>query len=308
MQRKHHDMWVEQYRPQTINDYIFHRVEDRSLIEQFISDKKFPHLILSGIQGTGKTTLANILIAACGVQDADILELNASSQRGIAVVREEIESFVGAMPFGDFKVVYLEEADKLTLDAQDSLKSTMEKYSDSVRFIFTCNSPHKIVPALRSRCQELHFKYVDANDMALVLSKILAAEHVSFKLETVDEYVRQYSPDIRKMINEAQKNSTTGTLRTPNAAAGAYEADLMEALAAGSWKTARSVMQQNSSSDEWEKVYTFLYKNIHEIPKFKDKAKWEAAILVIAERLYRHAFVADPEINGTAMFIELENI
>jgi len=307
---QHNDLWVEKYRPSALDEYIFHDPADEEAIKSYITAKKFPHLLLSGVRGAGKTSLARLLISLCEVNEADVLEINASAKRGIDTFRDEIETFAGSMAFGRFKVVYLEEGDKLTPDAQDALKSFMEDKSEYVRFIMTCNTVSKVKDAIRSRFQEMTFKHVDADDMAIFLVKILTAEKVQADINVVDAYVAAYKPDIRKMVNEAQRNSVTGTLIPPKSLGegGDYQDKLLELIASGDWQRARALVCSSTSSSDWEGVYRFLYQNIGKVPKFRVKQAWDSAILIIAERLYRHAYVSDAEINGAAMFVELSNI
>jgi replication factor C small subunit len=307
-----HKLWVEKYRPQTLEEYIFQDARQKSQIRRMIEEKTIPHLLLAGVQGTGKTTIAQILIREMKLDETDVLTINASDDRGIDTFRDVIKSFATSWAMGSFKIVHLEEADRLTPPAQDSLKRFMEEMSDHVRFILTCNTVSRILPPIRSRCQEFHFKAADKNDIAEYVVGILGEEHVKFNLDLVDKYVAYGYPDIRKIVNLLQQNTIDGVLQNPNldgeGGAGDWKFGLMELIQADKWVEARLLCCENVISEEWEAVFRFLYENLHRGSKFQNKEKWEDGILTIAKHLYQHSIVADPEINAAAMFISLKQI
>jgi replication factor C small subunit len=302
-----HKLWVEAYRPKTIDEYIFHDAQQRAAVMRMINDKSIPHLLFSGVQGSGKTTLARILIAAMEADTTDVLLINASDERGIDTFRDKIKSFATTMPVGVFKIILLEEADNLTPDAQGALRRFMEEYADVARFILTCNYENKVIPPLKSRCQHYHFKATDKNDVAEYLINILAQERVVFDLPLLDKYIAYGYPDIRKIVNMLQQNAVDGKLQAPKfeGTASDYKFKLIDLVERDKWLDARKLVCGNVTSDEWEDVYRFMYENISRAPKFQQKDKWEEAIIVIAEHLYKHSIVADPEINAAAMFIRL---
>lgn len=302
-----HKLWVEKYRPKTIDQYIFHDAHQRAKVLDMIKDKSIPHLLLSGVQGAGKTALARILIDAMELDDTDVLIINASDERGIDIFRDKIKSFTTTMPIGAFKIVLLEEADALTPDAQFALRRLMEEYADVSRFILTCNYENKITPPIKSRCQHFHFKASDKDEIAEYLVQILAAERVTFDLAVLDKYIASCYPDIRKIVNTVQQNTVDGKLRKPSeqSSDGDYRFKLVDLIERDKWVEIRKLVCSQATSDEWESIYRFMYENIGRAPKFEQKDKWEEAIIVIAEHLYKHSIVADPEINAAAMFIRL---
>lgn len=305
--QRNHKLWVEAYRPQSVDQYIFHDAQQRAAVMRMINDQSIPHLLFSGVQGSGKTTLARILIKAMDTDTSDFLIINASDERGIDTFRDKIKSFATTMPVGTFKIVLLEEADNLTPDAQQALRRFMEEYADVVRFILTCNYENKVIPPIKSRCQHFHFKAADKNDVAEYLINILAQEKVGFDLNLLDKYIAYGYPDVRKIVNTLQQNTVDGKLQAPKfeGTDGDYKFKLIDLVERDKWLDARKLVCGNVTSDQWEDVYRFLYENISRAPKFQQKDKWEEAIIVIAEHLYKHSIVADPEINAAAMFIRL---
>ena len=304
-----HKLWVEKYRPKDLSDYIFKDPAFEEFVHTCIKNKSFPHILLSGVQGTGKTTIANILISKTGVLPEDVLEINASSSNSIETVRSDINTFATTFPMGAFKVIVLEEADRLTVDAQRALKVIMETYSDNVRFIFTTNREFKIDPALKSRMQQFSFQRSDPDDIAEYIVGILVKENVKFTLELVDQYVALGYPDIRKVVQLVSQHSGTGVLIEPReTSVGAeYQSKLLDLIKRDKWGAIRDLLCGAVGPEEWEDVYKYMYTNIHQSPAFaRDGVKWDDAIIIINDHLYKHAFVADPEICASAMFSQLK--
>jgi replication factor C small subunit len=302
-----HALWVEAYRPTELSEYVFHDDKQKNAFERFISDQTIPHLLLSGVQGSGKTSIAKILMSHLDIDPMDIMVINASDENSVDVMRDKIKNFVMTFAMGDFKIVNLEEADYITPNGQAVLRRLMEEYSEQVRFILTCNYENKIIPAIKSRCQHFRFKASNQDDITEYACKILLAEGVKFDLDLLDKYVAVGYPDIRKIVNLLQQNTNDGVLGdiSQNGEDSDYKFALLDALNADNWQQARMLACGNVAAEEWEDVYRFLYENLDKAPKFQDQSKWEDGMVIIAEHLYKHSLVADPEINAASMFIQL---
>ena len=299
------ELWVEKYRPKTVDGYVFRDDHQRKQIATWIKDKSIPHLLLSGVAGIGKTTLAKILINEIGIEDYDVLEINASRTNSVDDVRDKITNFVQMIPFGPFKVVLLDEADYLSPNAQAALRGVMEEYSQTSRFILTCNYPNRIIPALHSRCQGFHVERTDQTEFTARVATILVEENIEFDLDTLDLYVKVAYPDLRKCIQLVQQNSTEGKLESPNkgdAGEADWKFDMVELFKAGKIRDARILLCGKIRAEEIPDVYRWLYDNLE---VFGDEQKQENAIPIIKQGLVDHTLVMDPEINLAAVLIKL---
>jgi len=301
-------LWVEKYRPKSIDGYVWRDDAQKRQVLTWIKDRSIPHLLLSGAPGIGKTTMAKVLINEIGIEDVDVLEVNASRETGIDFIRDKIVPFISSIAWGPFKVVLLDEADRLSPSAQDSLKGIIEEYSSFARFILTCNSPNKVVPALHSRCQEFHFTKLDLTEYTARAATILVEENVEFDLETLDLYVSTAYPDLRKCINLLQQNVSDNKLHAPNkddVGTLEWKFDMVELFKAGKILEARKLLCGKLRADEIVEVYRWLYDNI-EI--FGDEQKQFSAIFIIKQAMVDHTLVVDPEINLSACMIKLSRI
>ena len=302
------ELWVEKYRPKTVDGYVFRDEHQKNQVKQWIKEKTIPHLLFSGNAGIGKTTLAKLLFNELDLNDLDILEINASRTNSVEDVRDKIVNFVQMIPFGDFKVVLLDEADYLSPNAQAALRGVMEEYHTTSRFILTCNYPNRIIPALHSRCQGFHIERIDQNEFTARVAQILIDESVTPDLDTLDTYVKATYPDLRKCINMVQMNSVDGALQKPqegDTGEADYKIEMVELFKAGKINQARKLVCSQVRPDEVEDIYKWMYDNI---ALFGDEEKQESAILVIKQGLVDHTLVADPEINLAATMIRLARL
>jgi len=301
-------LWVEKYRPSKVDGYVFRDEAQRSQVLRWIEEKSIPHLLFSGSAGIGKTTLAKLLLNELEVDPLDILEINASRTNSVDDVRNKIVSFIQMIPFGDFKVVLLDEADYLSPNAQAALRGVMEEYHTTARFILTCNYPNKIIPAIHSRCQGFHIAKIDQTEFTARVAQILLEESVEFDLDTLDTYVKATYPDLRKCINMAQMNSVNGHLVSPNegdAGEADWKLEMVDLFKSGRINDARKLVCGKVRPEEIEDIYKWLYENI-EI--FGSNSKQEDAILIIKQGLVDHTLVVDPEINLAATLISLSRL
>jgi DNA polymerase III delta prime subunit len=303
------ELWVEKYRPNTIDGYVFADEHQKSQIESWINDKSIPHLLFSGTAGVGKTTLGKILINQLDVQETDVLYANGSKEARKVEWVDKLIGFCQTMPFGDVKIVLIDEADYMNVNSvQPALRNLMEEYSHTVRFILTCNYPNKLIPAIHSRCQRIHIEKTDHTEFTARVATILVEENIEFDLDTLDSYVKSTYPDLRKCINNVQMNSLSGTLHVPekgNNEEKDYKFEMVQLFKAGKISEARKLVCKQASADEMEEIYRWLYDNVE---VFGDEAIQDKAILIIKQGLVDHTLVIDPEINLAATLIRLGHL
>src|SRR6056300_144163 len=299
------ELWVEKYRPKSLDGYVFRDDHQRKQAQSWIKEKSIPHLLFSGSAGIGKTTMAKILINELEIPDYDVLEINASRTNSVDDVRDKIVNFVQMIPFGDFKVVLLDEADYLSPNAQAALRGVMEEYHSTARFILTCNYPNRIIPAIHSRCQGFHIAKIDQTEFTARVAEILITEGVTPDLDTLDTYVKATYPDLRKCINMVQMNSADGNLMSPNegdTGTSDWKLEMVELFKAGKIHEARKLLCGTIRAEEMEDVYRWLYDNIELFPDA------DQAVLIIKQGLVDHTLVVDPEINLAAVLIKLARL
>lgn len=295
-------VWVKKHAPKSISDIVFANDKMRKEFQIFSSDKEFPNLLLCGHPGTGKSSISNALVHDCGIDAMDHLRINCSNKK-IEAMRDEVANFARTMPLGKFKVVQLEEFDRLSPDAQGLLNAVIEDSSDTCRFIATCNYPNKILPALHSRLTRYNFAAPNKDEVLIRTAEILEKEGVSFDIDDLEQVVAAGYPDIRKIICLLEVGSKTKQLiiGSDNGGVSDWKLDLLPLIEAGNISACRKLVCESADSDELVDVYRFLYDNLHRCKKIKQ----DEAVVLIAQYQYQHAFVSDPELQVAALFVEL---
>lgn len=301
------ELWVEKYRPRTIDGYVFVDDNQRQQVESWIRDGSIPHLLFSGGPGTGKTTLAKMLINELKIDEYDVMYANGSKEARKVEWVDKLISFCQTMPFGKFKVVLIDEADYMNPNSvQPALRNLMEDYSHSVRFILTCNYPNKILPPIHSRCQQLHIPKTDHTEFTARAATVLVSEAIEFDIDTLDSYVRATYPDLRKCIQLLQQNSVTGHLAAPGSSdrsAGDWKLDCVQLFKDGKIREARTLLCQQSTPEEADDIFRWMYDNLDLWST--DIHKQDQAIIIIRNGLVNIPLVADQEINLSATLSEL---
>lgn len=303
------ELWTEFYRPKTIDGYVFTDNSVKEQIQEWINEKSIPHLLLHGPAGTGKTTLAKILVNQLEIDNYDFLQVNASRDNGVDYLRDKIEGFVSTLPFGQLKIVLLDEADYLSHNAQALMRGLMETYHVQARFILTCNFLHKIINPLKSRCHEIHINKTDPTEFTARAATVLMQEEVEFDLDTLDSYVKATYPDLRKCLQLLQANSTNKKLADPTELSNTtqdYKLAVVDLFKARRIREARKLLCANVTPEEIDEIYRWMYDNLNLFSSTEEGQ--DQAIVIIRQGLVNHSLVADPEINLSATLVELSGI
>lgn len=298
-----HTIWIEKYRPDTLEGYVGNDTI-KAKIGKFIATNDVPHLLLSGPSGTGKTTMAKIIVKN---MECDYLYINASDENNVDTVRNKIKAFASTIGFAKIKVIILDESDYLTANAQAALRNIMETFSVHCRFILTCNYVDRMIDPVVSRTQEFHVTPPSKVDVAKHLAGILKAESVSYQPSDVKLLVDAYYPDIRKVIGEAQSNVNNGTLTLDAEEVIASDAKLQIVNLLnqkGDVKKRFTEIRQliaNSGIRDFSDVYTLLFDKVDEYAK----GHVSQVILHIAEGQKFDNQVVNKEINMMATLINI---
>jgi len=273
-------LWVEKYRPDAIEGYIGNESFINDL-NQWIQENSIPNLLLHGTPGTGKTTAAKIIVKNI---NCDYLYLNCSDENGIDTIRDKVKQFASSASFKPLKVVILDEADFLTINAQAALRNVIEAFSTTTRFIFTCNYVERIIDPLQSRLSSYELKMLDMKQIAKHLQKILDKEYIKYELKDLAVIVKKTYPDIRKGINAIQKYSSGGQLKVDGKLVASSNI-IQQILDADNLNEVRQLVVDNNILD-----FTPLYRALYE------KYNTPEATITIEEYLYHSVNVPDKEI------------
>jgi DNA polymerase III delta prime subunit len=303
MNNKENSLWVEKYRPDSLEGYVGneHILEK---VKIYIQNEDVPHLLLYGQAGTGKTTLAKIITNQI---DCDVMYINASDENSVDAVRDKIRGFASSMGFRNWKVVILDESDYLTPNAQAALRNLMETFSKSTRFILTCNYVEKIIDPIQSRCQTFGITPPSKKEVAMRMKDILDSEGVSYEMSDLAILVNSGYPDIRRVLNAAQRQVVNGVLKIDKASTiqANYMDEVLNVMKSSngvkdSFTSVRQIIADSKVKD-FTPFYRFLYDNIDEYAN----GKVGNTILKIADAQYKDASVVDKEINIMAMMLEI---
>ena len=300
-----HTLWVEKYRPSTLDTYIGND-QLKSKVKVYLESGDLPHLLLFGKAGTGKTTLAKLLVNNI---DCDYLYINASDENNVETVRSKVKNFASTMGFKDYKVIILDERDYITPNAQAALRNLMETFSKHCRFILTCNFVERIIDPIQSRCQSFQVIPPNKNDVAKHLHNILTQESVTYEREDLGILVNSGYPDIRRVINGAHRQSVGGQLKIDKQSIveNDYKLKLLEILEKQDKKSAFNNVRQlmaDAKVTDFADLFRLLYDEVDTY----GKGHIAECILIIAKYELSDAQVVDKEINAMAMIIELLGI
>jgi len=300
MVRNDHTLLVEKYRSKTLDDYVGNE-HIKKTINQYISQNDIQNLIFYGPAGTGKTTLAKLIVNNL---NCDHLYINASDERGIETIRDKVSGFASSASFKPLKVVILDEADFLTIQAQASLRNVIETFSRSTRFIMTCNYVERIIDPLQSRCQVLKVIPPSKGDVAKHIAWILEEENTSFELQDIKTITNQFYPDLRKCLNTAQLSTQDNKLVIDKSVlvSSNYMTSILKELsnAKPKWREIRQIIA-NANVSDFEELYRYLYDNANVYASGREGM----VAIYINEYSYQSNFRIDKEINCMALIQKL---
>ena len=297
-----HSLWVEKYRPTDLSTYVGNE-HLKEKVKVYLESEDVPHLLLFGKAGTGKTTLAKIVVNNI---DCDYMYINASDENKVDDVRNKIKTFASSVGFKSLKVIILDECDYLTPNAQAALRNLMETFSKHCRFILTCNYVERIIDPIQSRCQSYKVVPPSKKEVAQQMVNILNEENCTFELDDIALIVNAGYPDIRRVINSAQRQIVDGKLKidTSSVIQNNYKLQLLEMLSSNAkLNDIRKLIADNSISD-YSEIYRLLYDEVDNY----GKGKQAECIMNIAEAQFQDVNVVDKEINFMSLIIRIMRI
>ena len=297
-----HSLWVEKYRPTTMDTYIGNE-HLKSKVSLYLESGDLPHLLLYGRAGTGKTTLAKLLVNNI---DCDYLYINASDENSVEVVRDKVKNFASTLGFQEMKVIILDECDYITPNAQAALRNLMETFSKNCRFILTCNYVERIIDPIQSRCQSFQIIPPDRKQVAQHMSNILDNENVKYELDNIVTIVNSGYPDIRRVINGAQRQVVNNELVIDKSSIiqNDYKNQVLEILKTqdkkNSFKNIRQLLADSKVTD-----FSDLFRLLFDTVDDWGRGHIAECILILSKYQQSDAIVVDKEINIMAMFTEI---
>jgi len=304
--KREHTLWVERYRPSKLSEYVGNETV-KETIQQYLDNNDIPHLLLYGKAGTGKTTLAKLIVNTI---KCDSMIINASDENNVDTVRTKVKNFASSMGFAGFKIIILDEFDYMTPNAQAILRNLMETFSKHCRFILTCNYHEKIIDPIKSRCQTFAITPPTKKDVAVQVTRILDTENIKYELKNVADIISSYYPDIRRILNTCQLQSAKGELKVDHAimVESNFQTKLIDLLKSQDEKrnvfmAIRQAVADNRIND-YSEMYSMLYDKVDEYAS----GNTANVILTIADGLSKDALVVDKEIVFTSTVIQILNI
>jgi DNA polymerase III delta prime subunit len=300
---KENSLFVEKYRSKVLDEYIGNE-QLKQIVSQYINNNDIQNLLLYGTPGTGKTTLAKLIVNNI---NCDFLYINASDERGIDTIRDKVQGFASSASFKPLKIIILDEADFLTIQAQASLRNIIETYSRTTRFILTCNYLERIIDPLQSRCQVLKITPPSKKEVAQHVADVLDQEDISYENFNIAFIVNKHYPDIRKILNTCQVNTVDGELviDTSILTSSNYTDAILKELKLinkNNFKNIRQILADSNLSD-FDEIYRFLYDNLDEYTK--DGVQQAMIIIEIENYMYHANFRIDKEINVMALISKI---
>jgi DNA polymerase III delta prime subunit len=304
-EKVNNSLWVEKYRPSKLSEYVGND-HLKAKVEGYLESGDVPHLLLYGRAGTGKTTLAKLIVNSI---DCDYMIINASSENNVDTVRNKVTNFAASAGFKPFKIIILDEFDYMTHNAQAILRNLMETFSAHCRFILTCNYVEKVIEPIQSRCQTFQIIPPTKKDVAIQISNILKAEEIEFDIKDLVPIIDAAYPDIRKVINTCQLNSNKGKLKVDvqNLLENDYKIKVLDILKSNDDKRNKymNVRQAliDSKVSDFTELFTLLYDKVDEYAG----ANTANVILLLGDGVYKSALAIDKEIIAAATLIQILN-
>jgi replication factor C small subunit len=297
MTKREHTLWVEKYRSQTLEDYVGNE-QIKTTIQKYLDQNDIQNFLFYGTAGTGKTTLAKLIINNL---DCDFIYINASDENGIDTIREKVKGFASVASFKPFKVVILDEADYITIQGQAALRNIIETFSRSTRFILTCNYIERVIDPLQSRCQVLKIVPPSKQEIAYHIMNVLKQEEVDCSADDLKLVINQHYPDIRKMLNTLQMSVNGNEIVVDKSilVSNSYKNKVLAELCKPTTKSFNNIRQiiADSNVSDFEDMFRFLYDNVE---KYAPLSVGEV-IIYIEEYQYHANFRVDKEINMMAL-------